>query len=48
MSDATQINQVASATKSDLKVGTTVVVFGQTNSDGSVTAQNIQINPLPR
>lgn len=47
-SDTTQINQAAAATKTDLKVGTTVAVFGQTNSDGSVTAQNIQINPLPR
>jgi hypothetical protein len=47
-SDTTQINQAQSATKTDLKVGTTVAVFGQTNSDGSVTAQNIQINPQPR
>ncbi|MCX6705870.1 MAG: DUF5666 domain-containing protein [Candidatus Woesebacteria bacterium] len=47
-SDTTQINQAATATKTDLKVGTTVAVFGQTNSDGSVTAQNIQLNPVIR
>lgn len=47
-SATTQINQAAEATKADLKVGTTVAVFGQTNSDGSITAQSIQINPLPR
>lgn len=48
ISDTTQINQALAATKTDLKVGTMVAVFGQTNSDGSVTAQSIQINPLPR
>lgn len=48
MSDTTQINQAAAATKTDLKVGTTVAVFGQTNSDGSVTAQSIQMNPQTR
>lgn len=47
-SDTTQINQAAAATKTDLKVGTMVAVFGQTNSDGSVTAESIQINPQPR
>lgn len=43
LSDTTQINQATSATKDNLKVGMTVVVFGQTNSDGSVTATNIQL-----
>lgn len=47
-STTTQINQAATATKTDLKVGTMVAVFGQTNSDGSVTAQSIQLNPLTR
>lgn len=45
ISDQTQINQATSATKGDLKTGITVAVIGQQNSDGSVTAQNIQLNP---
>jgi len=44
-SDKTEINKAANATKEDLKVGEKVAVFGQENSDGSVTAQNIQLNP---
>jgi len=40
----TYSNTVASA-KSDLKVGSEVAVFGAPNSDGSVTATNVQINP---
>ena len=46
ISETTQINKAEQATKEDLKVGEKVAVFGQENSDGSVTAQNIQINPL--
>ena len=42
----TAINKADQATKADLKVGQTVAVFGQQNSDGSVTAQTIQLNPL--
>lgn len=33
------------ASKSDAQNGTRVAAFGTNNSDGSVTAQNIQINP---
>lgn len=47
-SDKTTINKADVATKTDLKAGVKVVVFGSTNSDGSVTAQNIQLNPLMR
>ena len=36
------------ASVGDLKTGTKVLVFGNTNSDGSVTAQNVQINPVIR
>lgn len=44
----TNINKAAQATKSDLKVGEKVAVTGQENSDGSVIAQNIQLNPVQR
>ena len=46
VSESTQINKAEQAGKEDLKVGEKVAVFGQENSDGSVTAQNIQISPL--
>ena len=44
-SDATTFSNTATATKTDLKVGDNVAVFGASNSDGSVTATNVQINP---
>ena len=47
-SDTTQINKADTATKEDLKEGDTVSVFGTDNSDGSITAQNIQLNPILR
>ena len=40
------INKASAGTKADLTVGTRVGVFGNVNSDGSVTAQSIQINPI--
>jgi len=46
ISDNTAINKASQATKVDLKVGEKVAVFGTDNSDGSVTAQNIQLNPI--
>lgn len=48
LSDATTINKATTATKTDLKVGERVGVFGLDNSDGSVTAQTIQLNPTFR
>lgn len=45
LDDKTQINKADQVSKTDLKTGEKVAVFGQTNSDGSVTAQNIQLNP---
>jgi hypothetical protein len=46
--DKTQINKASEGTKDDLKVGEKLTVFGTDNSDGSVTAQNIQLNPILR
>lgn len=48
ISDKTEINKADSATITDLKTGEQVAIFGQTNADGSVSAQNIQLNPLGR
>jgi len=46
LSDKTSINKATTGSKLDLTMGERVVVFGTTNTDGSVTAQMIQINPL--
>ena len=45
---STVINKADQATKDDLKVGEKAAVFGTENSDGSITAQNIQLNPTFR
>jgi len=45
VSDSTQINQATTATKENLKAGAKVAAYGTANSDGSVTAQSIQLNP---
>lgn len=47
ISDTTSINKSDSGSKEDLTTGTKVAVFGQDNN-GTVTAQNIQINPMMR
>lgn len=44
-SDSTQISKADTAQKTDITEGANVAVFGTENSDGSVTAQNIQLNP---
>lgn len=44
----TNITEATSASKESLKAGQQVAVFGSSNSDGSVTAQNIQLNPQNR
>lgn len=48
LTDKVVINKADTATVADLKVGTNVAVFGQTNSDNTITAQNIQLNPIER
>jgi hypothetical protein len=45
LTDKTEINQASKATVDDLKVGGQVMAMGQENTDGSITAQNIQLNP---
>lgn len=45
LSSSTKINKSSAATSSDLVKGENVLVLGSINSDGSVTAQNVQINP---
>lgn len=44
-SASTPITKTASGTVSDLQNGTNVVVLGTANSDGSITAQGIQVRP---
>jgi len=44
-SDTTQISKMATGTADDFIIGTSVSVNGTTNSDGSVSAQSIQIRP---
>jgi hypothetical protein len=46
LGDSTIYSKTQSIDKSELSVGIQVRVFGNANSDGSVTAQNVQINPL--
>lgn len=46
LTGSTSINKAAEATASDLIVGERIAAFGATNSDGSVTATNVQINPM--
>ena len=45
ISDKTSINKASAATRTDLKVGEKVSVFGTPNTDGSVSGSSIQLNP---
>ena len=45
LSDITTFSKSTNGSKSDLKKGEKVAVFGTENSDGSVTARNVQLNP---
>lgn len=42
---STQVMKTSSGTLSDLTVGTNITITGTSNSDGSVTAQSVQIRP---
>ncbi len=48
LNDKIMINKVTVGTRDDLKAGVRVAAFGMENSDGSVTGQNIQLNPMFR
>ncbi len=43
--DSASINKSDTGSKNDLNIGVNIAVFGSANDDGSVTAQNIQLNP---
>jgi hypothetical protein len=45
LDDKTTIDKSSTGTKDDLQTGITVAAFGTTNSDGSVTATDVQVNP---
>lgn len=42
-SDSTKINKTTEGSKSDIKVGENVMVFGSTGSDGTVVAQTVAV-----
>ncbi len=46
LSDNTKINKTSEGSKSDLTKGEKVTAFGTTNSDGSITAQNISLGQV--
>ena len=46
LGDSTTYTKTQSIEKSGLSIGNQVRVSGNANSDGSITAQNVQINPL--
>ena len=46
LNDKTSINKASEGTKDELKTGVKIAAFGTENSDGSITASNIQLNPV--
>jgi len=48
LSQTTKINRTETGTVADLEIGEPIAIFGTENSDGSVTAENIQLNAQMR
>ena len=48
LNDKTTYNKSDLTTKDEAKVGAKVMIFGTANTDGSVTAQSVQLNPIER
>ncbi len=46
--NSVSISKTDAGSTADIKTGQRVGVFGKNNSDGSMTAQNIQLNPMFR
>jgi hypothetical protein len=46
LTSKTTINKEATASSADLTTGVRVSAFGTANTDGSMTATNVQINPM--
>jgi len=48
LSGTTVVNKQTTGSKADLKIGERVLVIGKDNSDGSVTADSVSLNPMLR
>lgn len=48
LTSSTNYVNTSTASKNDLKVGQRINAFGTVNSDGSLTASNVQLNPMFR
>ena len=45
-SDKTTVSKTTDGAVTDLEIGKNIMVSGSTNTDGSLTAQNIQVRPV--
>jgi len=45
LSEDTGVNKTSEGSVDDLETGETVMIFGQENPDGSISAANVQLNP---